>query len=626
MTDLKRLLTEAGIRRAVVIDDVFDEIPQPNDLHDEDWSIVFDDLTDDDCRRLSDLYPEFESTDNSTLQNSARFIHVLWNNRNQFSTKSLTTLFQQYEDSNINERDEIRKIVQILRQAGLTCVEVGRDFDHEASKADLIIIDLFLGPQESHDLDPDIERVHQLVANRAGNPPLIILTSSNRRLDEKRNDFRDKAGLLASTFRAASKSKLIEKGSLELILSRLATHYEDAKKVAAFLNALNEGLRNTRKAFLQRLRHLDLSDLAQIKSLILNSEGEHLGDYLLDVADRVLQHEIEGDTTTIDATLELNKIDLNKYPAPHLTGTPDLQDLVYRTVFMNDARLCLSGDNGVRHLRFGDVLQRENENEVYLVVTPACDLVRSGTEHIMLLPGKLEKLEPKSWSYENRPVRTPILILPDGQRKWIKWDLKAVKTQPRDKLNDSLRHDGCLIRIARLRELYALTLQQKLLADIGRIGQPVAPPASFPVTVSLFYVDIDQKACELNINEIEPATCYIGRSDSSKQVHHLVLTEQICDQISQALRQLSKDKVCPQAQESLKAAIDEPGFITKFERSDVEILPKGKYNYIKDNGKTYAAIVRSNELKHGETVKNNDVRKAALIVKVLYEDGGTDII
>ncbi|MCY4674998.1 MAG: hypothetical protein OXD43_14775 [Bacteroidetes bacterium] len=629
MTNLQELLTETGIRKAVVIDDAFDEIPQTDEIHAEDWSTFLDDLTEDDCERLSDLYFEFESADANSLLDSQDFIDILWKNRNEFSGEAITALFNDYETSNATERTRLRKIVQLLRNAGLACTGVGRNFIAKAREADLIVIDLFLGPWESHDLDRDIEQVHELVADRADNPPLIILTSSSHRLDEKRNDFRDEAGLLASTFRVASKSELIEAGRLELILSRLASHYGDAKRIAGFLDAWDKGLTNTRKTFLQQLRRLDLSDLAQIKTLILSSEGEHLGDYLLDVADRVLQHEIEGNAETIDATLKLNKIDLAKYPAPHLTGTPDLQDLVYRTVFMNDARLSLSEDNGTPHLRFGDVLRRKKGDEVYLVVTPACDLVRRGTKHIMLLPGKLEKLEPKDWSYKEIPVRTPILILSDGQQKWIKWNLRAVKTQSWDDLNDSLRQDGYLIRIARLRELYALTLQQKLLARMGRIGQRATLPASFPVTVSLFYVDNDKKACELKIDGIEPAACYIGRRGSSEQVHHLVLTEQICDQIRQALQQLPRKKVCSQARESLTAAIiDNIGFITKFERGEVEIPPEGKYKYIKsrDNRKTYAAIVRSNELEHGKTVKNTDARKAALIVKVLYEDSSTDTI
>ena len=54
---------------------------------------------------------------------------------------------------------------------------------------------------------------------------------------------------------------------------------------------------------------------------------------MLDVFDRVLAHEIEGDERTVDAAEELNNIEPSQYPAPHIAGTTDLQDLVFRTIW-----------------------------------------------------------------------------------------------------------------------------------------------------------------------------------------------------------------------------------------------------------------------------------------------------
>ena len=44
MTELKELLEARGIRKAVVIDDVFDAVPRAEELNDGDWSNFFDDL------------------------------------------------------------------------------------------------------------------------------------------------------------------------------------------------------------------------------------------------------------------------------------------------------------------------------------------------------------------------------------------------------------------------------------------------------------------------------------------------------------------------------------------------------------------------------------------------------
>ena len=624
MTDLHALLEERGIRKAVVIDDVFDETPRPDKLDEGDWSNFFDDLGEKDREQLAGLFSAFEDTDQSDLQESQEFIDILWANRQSLPAGPIETLFRDYENTNAAERARLERLVQVLESAGLTCTRMGRDFSDEAGDADLIVIDLFLGRQESgDDMTRAVQRARDLVKDRVENPPLVILTSQSTRLNETRDSFRDDAGLLGSTFRVASKSDLGKDGVLEAMLLRLASHYEDAKRVAGFVHAWDSGLNQARENFIRMLRRLDLSDLAQIRALLLDFEGGHLGEYLLDVADRVLQHEIEDDDNTIAAALEINKIDVGKYPAPHLTGTPDLQDLVHRMVFLHKDRLRLSEDDGKPHLQFGDVLRwRKDGEQVYgdavsLVVTPACDLVRRGAERVMFLSGRLEGLQPTDWSYNAGPVRTAIIILPDEGRKWIRWNLKDVQTLSWGKIDALLGKDARLSRIGRLREIYAIEIQEMLLSDLGRIGRPANMPVPFPVAVSLFYVDTDCNARKLDIEDIESAACYVGRDEDAKPVHRLVLTERTCDQIEQALQALPEACVRGSARASLTAVKGDQGVFTRFERGEIEMsFEKGtKYVKAKDN-KIYAAIMRGEEFEEGMPV-NGDSRKAALIVKVM---------
>ena len=622
MTDLKAILEEKGIRKAVVIDDAYDEAPQPDELDDGDWSTFLDDLNEEDHERLSELYPKFEETHQSTLRKSLEFVGILWDNRSKFKGAAVAALFRDYENISKTESDRLETIIQRLKDAGLTCVKAGRDFLGEAHEADVIVIDLFLGRKRSDDdIKLGVGRVRQLVKDRTASPPLIILTSDSNRLDDNRDSFRDEAGLLSSTFRVESKQNLERGGKLESILRRLASHYEDAKRVARFMYAWDECLRDTRESFLRHIRRLDLPDLAQIRTLLLNSEGVRLGDYLLDVADRVLQHEIEGDDRTIEAALGLNNIDLDNYPAPHLTGTPDLQKLVHRMIFAHEGRLRLSEDNGVPNLQFGDVLKEAGESEqVFLVVTPACDLVRDDTEHVMLLPGELVALKPGDWSYGNdNVVRTSIMILSDGKRKRINWNKKAVETRRRSNLIKSLRQGGPLTRIARLRETYAIELQQKILAHLGRIGQPANLPASFPISVSLFYIDTSSKAQKLDIGDAEPASCYVGRTKESKSVQHLVLTEQTCDCIEQALQKLNENSVLASVRKGLEAVKRDPGFITKFERGKVEVPLKNRKEFIKpyDKQKFCAAVIRNKTLEEGMSIKAKEYKYSAIIVQVV---------
>ena len=623
MTELKELLETRGIRKAVVIDDAFDDVPHPEEINDDDWSNFFDDLGEVENELLKTLHEGYEEASVDNLKASPEFTAVVWESRGKLPQAG-EHLFRDYERTRDTERSGLKALVATLEALGLTCTTMGRYLVAEAREAELIFIDLFLGFRQSEDdMAHAIQRVGELVKDRFESPPLVVLMSRSSRLQDKRNEFRDTAGLLGSMFRVVSKADLAKDGTLDTLLTRLANHYEDAKRVAGFVHAWDSGLDQARQNFIGILRRLDLSDLAQVRALLLDFEGQNLGEYLLDVADRVLQHEIEDDDTTIAAALELNKIDLEKYPAPHLVGSPDLQELVHRMVFLHPDRLQLSEDNGKVQLQFGDVLRwktedgRQYSDDVSLVVSPACDLVRDGgTERVMLLSGKLEELQPKNWSYKAGPVRTSIVILPDEGRKWIRWNLKNTQSLDWDELGRFFGEEEKVRRIGRLREIYAIEIQQMLLADLGRIGRPANLPVSFPVSVSLFYVDPEAKARKLDVEVIESAACYVGRGVRPEPVHRLVLTEQACDQIEQVLHALDSDAVHTSAKASLDTVKGDRGFFTRFERGEIDMsADKGTKEIKGDGNQVYAVIIRGQEFDEGSDVSGNS-RKAALIVKV----------
>ena len=621
MTGLPEILAKRGIRTAVVIDDMFDAVPQPDDLNEEDWSVFFDDIGEEGRQLLTELYPGYDNVHSDELKISQQFVSLVWENRQRLP--AFNVLFGDYDITKASELQMLNTLVKELQNLGLNCTKLGREPDEEARNADLIMVDLFLGYQQSgEDINRAVRRVKAFIKDRVEKPPLIVLFSRSPRLKDMRDDFRDDAGLLGSMFRVATKAELADSRQLHRLLSRLALHYEDAKRVARFVHAWNIGLDRARENFVKVLRRLDLPDLAQIRALLLDFEGQLLGEYLLDVADRVLQHEIESDNNTIGAALELNKIDLEHYPAPHLTGSPDLQDLAHRMVFLHSDRHRLSDENGKVHLQFGDLLRWMGKDgvafcdDVSLVVTPACDLMRNGVEHVLLLSGKLESLEPKNWSYKAQPLRTPIMILPNEERKWIKWILKDVKTLELNELDKWLNKTKRLIRIGRLREVYAIEIQQRMLAHLGRIGRPANLPVPFPVDISFFYVGTDSKANKLETEKFETTACYVGRDKASKPIHRLVLTEQGCDRIERALHTLEPKKFHDLAQRSLASVKSDSGFFTRFERGELQIpLERGGKKQHKAGSEIQALIVRGDDFEEGSIVSGDD-RKAALIVKV----------
>lgn len=624
MTELARLLEEAGIRKVVVIDDVFDEVPRADELNDESWTVFFDDLSERARELLLGLYSRYEETPLDELRQSQEFISLVWENREELPKAARNALFSDYENTLARERSELDELVTRLQNFGLICKPVGRSFDEATKEADLIVVDLFLGYQQSEeDMGRAVRRVKQLVGGRTERPPLVVLMSRSSRLLGLKSHFRDSAGLLSSTFRVVSKADLGVPGVLDTLLRRLVNHYDDAKRVAKFVHAWDTGLGHARQNFIKVLRRLDLSDFAQIRSLLLEFEGQRLGDYILDVADAVLKHEVEGDDDTISAALELNNVDLAKYPAPHLVGTPDLQELVYRMVFMHSNRLRLSKDGHGIRLQFGDLLRWRNEdrtaftNDVSLVITPACDLVRRGAKRVALLSGELESLGPENWSYRDRPVKTAIVIFAGEDRKWIRWDLKNVKTLSWNELETLFVEPERLTRVGRFRELYAIAIQQMALADFGRIGRPANLPAVFPVEVSLFYVGADLMAQKLDVDGIEPGTCYVGRDEHSESAHRLILTEQTCDRIESTLRAFDSSRVYRAARSNLDALIADSTFFDRLGRGDIEVpqTGRGPRQVRGNNSSSHAMIVRDDDFSEGSRISGGS-KKAAFIIKV----------
>ncbi|MVF23132.1 hypothetical protein EVC37_16140 [Methylocaldum sp. BRCS4] len=624
MTVLRNLLEERGIRKAVVIDDVFDAVPRPDELNDADWTIFFDDLGETGHKRLAEIYPQYEATHSDDLRVSQEFISILWENRKSLPPGACDPLFSEYETTSTRERAGLDALVTALEGIGLTCATMGRELDEGANEADLIFVDLFLGRQQSeNDMERAIRRVTELVSGREQKPPLVVLMSRSPRLWEKRNDFRDNAGLLGSTFRVVSKADLAKDGMLETMLTRLASHYEDAMRIARFVHTWDSGLDQARKNFLQILRRLDLPDLAQIRALLLDFEGQQLGEYLLDVADRVLQHEIEANSGTIAAAQELNKIKLSQYPAPHLAGSPDLQELAHRMVFQHVERLKLSSTGDIPQLQFGDILRCKDQDSgaatdhVLLIVTPACDLARCGTENILVLPGSLKPLSARDWSYGSTAAKTPIFTSSDGSRYWIRWNLKGRQTIPLKTLCELLYKGKGYERLGRIREMYAIEIQQKMLADMGRIGQPANPPATFPVAISLYVVSPDARPSPIEIPALTDAVCFVGRGEDPNRVDHLVLSEAACDALRSTIQKLQAQEVHTAAHQSLATMKADLGFFERFERGLINVP-------LKDNLLTpetgidnlvYMHLVRNEWKNEGDPVRGNH-RNGAIIMNI----------
>ncbi len=557
------LLAQKRITTALVVDDVCDAVPTATDIgpENEAWAIFNDDLTAEQRQLIEAAYEDAKDRSFDELVSDDTYVAAVWGLRDTL-TEVAAPLFEQYLADQASDQTYVDVVVQKLRELGLECRTSGRDFIEAAQEVDLIVIDLFFNKaQDEAALHASKRMLRDAIEKRRATPPLVILMSRSPRLEDKREEFRDEVGLLDSGFRIIRKSELEEAGKLERQLERLAHNADDSRMLARFFESLEQGMAEATSRTLKLLRNLRLSDIGQIQQLLLNAEGEPAGSYLVDVFDRVLQHEIERERQIIDAAIPLNAFSAVSHPSPYVAGSPALQELVERLLTQNSERLRLPGSLEAQ-VTFGDVLQVTegsdldrlrttiavdlDANTVLLVLTPVCDLQRNGAPRILLLVGKTQPLGVTSWKYGD-DARTAAIRL-DDEVSWIKWNLKHIDTVSHEQLSKAF-DDNDLKVVARLREAHALELQQRVLSGLGRVGLVAAMPATFAVDVEIYHPDSEGVPVRLDVPALnDGAVCFVGREDNGNPALRLVMTDVSCDGVLDALNKLDPDLVAPGAQ------------------------------------------------------------------------------
>jgi hypothetical protein len=637
VTSLADLLAEKGVRRALVVDDAFDRTPRAADLTIDanEWTNFFDDLQVGDEEAIRAFAPEYDRLPAAELPGDDGFVAKLWSHRTELRKELIDPVFARYDADMASDLEYVEALVAELRSLGLDVETAGRAFEAQAAEVDLVIIDLFLGSvQDGNAIEESKARLRRVIDQRRGAPPLVVLMSRSGRLEEKREEFRDSAGLFASAFRIVRKADLKVEGKLARILRRLAIHRTDSTRLAAFVDAWQRGVGNAAGRTATLMRTLDLSDYAQVQQLLLAEEGEPTGSYMVDIFDRVLQHEVEREAPIIDAAISMNEITSEEYPPPYVVGSPDLQQLVYRSLFQNAERLRLVGPAG--GVTFGDILRPAvrlgeaplpapisdvGSDHVLAVLTPACDLQRAGAKRVLLLVGELRRLGPRDWRYDEDPIRTPVIDLEDG-RFWIKWDLKHIDTISHASLAAAQEENGGLKLVGRLREAHALELQQKMLSGMGRVGLPAPMPATFRMQVRVGFIKPDRTPAQLNIPALnDEGVCFVGRPGTSKM--RLVLSEDGCEAVAAAIAGVNAADVHPNSQAALAYLHENPGELVDAlaiglplpapESTGYKLIPSPSGALIGQNPRNIGLILRNG--KEEAAVDNGLIPKAGFVVQ-----------
>lgn len=620
---VQTLLKENNIAEIAIIDDAYDDIPKSSEIRTENWNLFLDEVDSESISFINELL-SIDSYDEEVVKghkNDDSFTAKLWAQKRRLSARVQEALFDDYINEQQGKVSQLQPLEKIFReQLGVKVHCLGRSSDITQYQSRLVFIDLFLGGTgEEEAIQKAISIIQKIKNVDPINPPLVVLMSSSPRLASMRDVFRDDGSLLGCQFRSIEKNHFSDLNTFLSEIHDLISSYPDSLKLNKFILAWEQALKTHTDSFLKSVRKLDLTDYADLKRLILDAEGEALGDHLIDVYHTYFHHFIESDKYLLEAGHALNSLEFKTYPPSHFLPTEEIKPILDASIFENAERVKhqfrFAGLSHLESIQLGDIfISKENppneHREALVVLTQACDLQHDNAKSILLINGKLKPYSIVNYRIPNAS-RTPIIEI-DGSFFVIDWDENWPITWSIDSLDELLGATGKYIKIRRFRSLYGLQLQQRFIGNLGRVGTPSSMQATWPVGLSLFYRSAANSACELIDCPIDGtfAACIAGRNKKEKMENIIIYPEtvrKICDKILE----LKDGDMLPQHLNILKANASDPSFRRTL---------RGPLKFKSDaNSTTQDDLLGQVELRSKKPVQGGHRIDKLLVINISYE-------
>jgi hypothetical protein len=358
-------------------------------------------------------------------------------------------------------------------------------------------------------------------------PKIVYLISSHLPRKENAEAFRSATETRAAFFSAQRKSEVTTEW-LEEELEKWKTQFPVAFKLDKYLTEMSEAIKAASIAVRGYLDRLELHELAILNVFKLAVDHETLQNYLTWLVSEALASKLRG-TPSLQAEL---------LPGEHLpvdgkmqTGT--LLFELFSQIAISPVSKSQTGP------AFGDVYagfvpeaKRDpaTPREVFLAISPACDLQRCGLDdNVLCVRGVESVVEPDLEELMKHKVlfgQSRHVIRYDHKKTYglIEWDKKRLTTISVADLNKPRKY----MKVARLSELFAQEVKELVLSDVSRIGLPVYPAVYMPRHVAVkmkFGANVLNR--DLRGESFECAIVVKGRREGQKEdTKFLSLTDQ----------------------------------------------------------------------------------------------------
>ena len=505
------LLRQHEFRRALIIDDAFDPEPQYETLVVDDRRGVgdaIDDLQEPEKARLSEVLRNVDLSEDDWESGltSTPFLAELWKIKEEGILPGVISeaVFQIYEserEQKLRQLDPLKNLLTTRLQ--LEVEESGREGCILPDNINVVFLDLFLGvARQDHARAEAAGRIKMLLENSKDRErPLVILmsTETGEELEHWADELRSSASLLGAKFRVISKTEFGREEPLLNVLEELLEPLEKAQALAGLLDEWDSALERLRNDVMKDLRNFDLSDCAYLQRFRLQAEGMPLGMYLLEAYSDVLKYRLEGCLPLVTAVAAIDNLDFESIPPAHFLPNQGVNWLTHAMTFTNDATIQAHGyqfAKAAAKLVLGDIIAQKPANwtdigdfefagssPIYAVISQSCDLQQNNSDTVLLLQGVLH---PRTWNdlIKSQDTRLDCFRFRDHDYV-IEWDKAKLDAWPKGLADRRLKPGGTHLRIAQLRPLPALKVQQIFAANLTRVGVRVNPHVVVPVGVKV---------------------------------------------------------------------------------------------------------------------------------------------
>lgn len=525
--------------KVVIVDDGYKEVDLTM-IDGEDFQEFYEFVLQEDRweRLKSDIFSGFPDLEPDGLIANEAAIRAAWDfyhGSEENSHECLTIVFRQLLSSVGTKIAPLKPLVRYLEKD--LKLEVKRFSTVEAASKDikscrLLFLDFYLENGSAEDMLQKIEAHKDLLSGKVeGDDSLRFVFLMSTQLPPTRilDRFRRTTNLRAALFSPVDKAVLRP----DWLASELATRvdrYKDVLRVELFLDAFKQAINFSASSLLEDISALELHDLSILKSMRLYEEQESYAEYLGWLFSEALSAKIRNYHALSSAAHGVNSISLTPF-----SGMLEPRSLLFK-LYSEIAFSYVEEGVEPRQIHFGDIycakklvrnMKRSdlrkrvsardangllfnkdrrtadnqalveakvqgNADQVVLVISPACDLVRcpSSSYQVTCVRGVIEHTVPRLADLFDKnhlfgKNKHLMRIGYNGVESYalINWMPKEVVTFP----VSELRNKTLYAKRARMNELFCHEVKEETLRVLGRVGVPVDPSFVVPLGAALTF-------------------------------------------------------------------------------------------------------------------------------------------